>query len=104
MGRDRFEQREIDFVRPFVRRGRFIDADPGTGHGTSDRVGQVLDLIVALVTPDIDREKLSALFGWPLYRPQDRPGHVLDVDQRTPGRAVTQNVDTAGGHSAGDEV
>ena len=103
-GRQRAEQAEIDAVGALVGRRRVVDRNLRPRHGVRDRGGEVADLEIPPIRAGIDREKPPAGALRPDQRPFDGARHVVDIDQRPPGRAVGEHADAARGKRGGDEI
>ena len=88
VGRQPGEQPEIDLDRSGCRAGLIVDGD--LGPGTAPRPcwpGPSLGSF-ARVDPALTDKVRAAAAGVTVDGPDDGAGHVRDVDQRSPGRAI----------------
>ena len=90
--REPLEQREIRTVGALVRLGIQIEGNPGAGQGLAHGFGKVFDLAVPPVAAGVDKHIITASIAIAGGRPFNGTRHVMNINQWTPGRSVTQNI------------
>ena len=98
-----FELGEVHTVVTQVRPGAVGERHRRPGHGLADHLGDVADLHVVLVPPDVERLVVDELARG-LEHGQERPADVLDVHERPPRRAVAFQAHLPGRQRDGGEV
>src|SRR5438309_1731045 len=98
-----FEFAAVDSVAAWVRAGTVDIAHTASRHQRAYEIGQIANAVILARPPDIeglvvDRVARGREDG------EKRPTEVLDVDERSPGRAVALDHDFAGGAGIAHEV
>ncbi len=90
------EQGEVDSIRPSIWRSFAVYRHLSTRYGRSDRCRQVSDLIIPIVAAGVYDQMVTSEVCFAHHCPLNGAGHVLHIDQRTPGRPVTEHCNATG--------
>src|SRR5271156_2157982 len=93
----------IDAIAAFVRATAWGVLDATAGNGLDNNLCKFADAVVFLRAADVE-DLVVDHFPISFEHTEHRGGNVANVDDRAPGRAVTLNIDSAGGISAYHEV